>query len=291
MNSAGMFRKEIGYIKDIFVHIYKGRKNMLDGSLPGLTERLSSEGLYIVSASAYGTHYAVYEIFVDINSSEIASKFDKKERKFGEKEGKFDEVERKFDKVEYYFDKKEGKLGEKERKFGEVERKFDKVEYYFDEKERKLGEKERKFGEVERKFDKVEYYFDEKERKFSEKERKFDEGEGKFGKGVRYFLAMGGSEKRGEDNESFWNKRNRQKGEYALRFCYPFKKSVTYTKIIIKQCMIKIKCLWERLENKINNHLKWVPVSGTGKKSEQLIKFLLNIKKGVYHDEYGCIAT
>jgi hypothetical protein len=66
-----------------------------------------------------------------------------------------------------------------------------------------------------------------------------------------------------------------------LLFCFPFKKSVRYTKITINQCLIKIKCLWERLENKIENHLKWFPVSGTAKKPEKLIHKLLNLKKGV----------
>jgi hypothetical protein len=243
MNSAGMFRKKIGYIKDIFVHIYKGRKEMVDGSLSGLTERLSSEGLYRVSASAYETHYAVYEVFACINSSEIASKL-------GKVEGNFSKVEGNFSKVEGNFDKVEGNFGKVEGNFGEVEGNFGKVEG--------------NFGKVEGNFGKV---------------------EGNFGKVDVYFLAMGGSEKWGGDNENFWDKRNRQRGDSPLLFCFPFKKSVRYTKININQSLTKIECLWERIENKIDNHLKWFLVSGTAKKPKKLIYLLLNIKKGIHYAE------
>jgi uncharacterized protein YjbJ (UPF0337 family) len=248
MDSAGMFRKEIGYIKNIFVHIYKRIQDIVDGSLPGLTERLSSEGLYMLSASAYETHYAVYELFGCINSSEIASKLDKREGKLYQVEGKLNQVEGKLDQVEGKLDQVEGKLDQVEGKLDQVEGKLDQVEG--------------KFDKVEGKFEKV---------------------EGKFEKIDVYFLAIGGSEKLEGDNENFWDKRNRQSGQPPLLFCSPFKKSVRDTKININQCLTKIECLWERIKNKIENHLKWFLVAGTVKKPEELIHILLNIKKGVHY--------
>jgi hypothetical protein len=183
MNSAGMFRKEIGYIKNIFVHIYKRRQEILDGSLPGLTKRLSSEGLYRVLKSAYKAHYAVYEIFGGINSSEIASKLDKVELYFNKVELYFDKVELYFDRVELYFDK--------------VELYFDRVDIYF--------------SKVELYFDKVDVYFDKVDDYFDKVDVYFSKVEGKFDKVDVYFLAMGGSEKLGVDNENFWDKRSRDR--------------------------------------------------------------------------------